>query len=125
MPALALAERMFRGDCRLIRIQVVTENDSEPVGSLSGWEFTATAKLSHDDTDAEAVFQLTLGDGIEVVDDFDSIIEITIPPAATADAELTGRTTVLYLDVQATDTAGAPWTLADGRLTVRADVTRS
>lgn len=123
MPALVLAERMFRGDCRLIRIQVVTENDSEPVGSLGGWDFTATAKVSYDDTDAEAIFQLTLGDGIEVVDDFDSIIEVTIPPSATED--LTGRTSTLYLDVQAVDTAGVPWTLADGRLTVRADVTRA
>ena len=122
MAELVMSERMFRGDCRLLRIQVVTENDGEPVGSLGGWEFTCTAKASHDDTDAEAVFSLTLGDGIEVIDDFDSIIEITIPPPATA--ALTGRTTVLYLDVQAVDTAGAPWTLAAGRLTVRADVTR-
>lgn len=127
--AAVLAESMFRADCRLIRIQVVTEDvdlpasEWEPVGSLAGWEFFCTAKVSHDDADDDAVFQLTLGDGIAVIDNFNSIIEITIPPAATA--ALVGRTSHLYLDVQATDTTGAPWTLADGRLVVRADVTRS
>ena len=129
MPAAVIAETMFRGDCRFLRYQVVVEDpdtapeDWVPVGTLGGWEFYCTVKISHDDTDAEAVFQLSRGDGIEVIDDNESIIEITIPPAATA--LLLGRTSRLYIDVQGTDTEGAPWTLADGRLTVRGDVTRS
>jgi hypothetical protein len=123
MAAMVIAETMFRGDCRLLRIQVIDEETEDPVGSLSGWNFFCTGKVSHDDTDAEAVFQLTLGGGIEVIDNINSIIEITIPPAAIA--ALLGATTRLYIDAQATDTNGVPWTLGAGRLTIRGDVTRS
>lgn len=123
MAFMVLDETMFRGDCRLIRVQVVTEDTGLPVGDLTGYDFFCTGKVNHDDTDAQAVFQLTLGSGITVVDNGDSIIEIEIPPSATT--SLLGRTTRLYIDVQTVDPAGVPWTLGAGRLTVRGDVTRA
>lgn len=121
MAAAVLDEVMFRGDTRLIRFQVVNDETGEAVGTIAGWDFLATAKAAHGDTDEDALFQLSLGDGIEVIDDPESIIEITISPADTAAS--TGRTAKYYLDVQAIDTDMKTWTLGAGRLTVRADVT--
>lgn len=123
MPAAVIYETMFRGDCHLLRFDVVDEETLTPVGALGGWLFFCTAKVYHDDLDAVALFQLELGTGITVVDNVLSIIEIEIPPAVTA--ILLGSTNRLYIDVQAVDPAGVPWTIAAGRLIVRADVTRA
>jgi hypothetical protein len=123
VPAAVIYETMFRGDCRLMRFDVVDEETLTPVGSLAGWLFFCTAKIYHDDTDLTALFQLELGTGISVIDNVLSIIEIEIPPSATA--TLLGSTSRLYIDVQAVDPAGVPWTIGAGRLIVRADVTRA
>lgn len=122
--AAQLNETWFQGKTHRFRIQVINERTGLPVGSLTGYTFYCTYKLSHDDADT-GVFQLTLASGIAVVDNTLSIIEITIAGSLTSGASFVGKTTVGYLDVQVQEPDGEDWTVAAGRGTVRAPVTRA
>ena len=123
MPVARLRQTVFAGKTRCFRVQVVTESTGEPVGSLSGYTFTCTGKSDRDDGDGSAVFSLSLGDGIEVVDNVDSWIEVMIPGSATD--QYAGTTTRLSIDVQTTDPDDNTWALADGTLTVKTPVRRA
>jgi hypothetical protein len=124
MAAAILNEEWFQGRTHRFRVQVVNERTGAAVGDLTGYLFTATFKTSHDDADP-GLFQLTLGSGIEVVDNVDSIVEVEISDAATSASAFVGKTTKGYLDVQTEAPTGEHWILASGRGTVRPPVTRA
>lgn len=121
----ALDERWAQGTTWRFRVQGYNpENDA--LADFSVWQdFWCTFKTSHDDTDAEALFQLNYPTEIQVVPGDTSTIEVTIAATLTAGAAWLGRTTRGYLDVKGRDNTGKPWMLARGRGTVMAAGTRT
>ena len=114
---------MRRGDTPVWDLAVVDEN-GDPF-NLAGYTIRMTAKRSIDDSDVNAVFQLSTADGtITITDAAGGIAEMR--PDRTSTNTLTTDITT-YWDVQialdgATDVT---YTVADGTLAIQRDVTRT
>ncbi len=102
---------MTRGDDRTLTI---TASDS-----LAGSEVTFTAKRSRRDADVDAVIRKTTGAGVEIGTP-DSTAVVTIDAADTEDLE----PVALWWDVQIVDGDSLIRTVAQGRLSIAADITR-
>jgi len=57
---------------------------NDAVVNLSGASLYFTAKYTYQDTDADAIFQLTVGSGITITNAATGSISITIPDTATS-----------------------------------------
>jgi hypothetical protein len=106
-----------RGDTAYFRCAVTEDGDPFP---LTGLTLRATAKRSYPQTDAEAVFQKSSGNGIELDDSDSSVAIVRIDPADTEG--LGDREVKLLFDLQLTSGTEV-FTLAEGLLIVAPDVT--
>ena len=112
---------MTRGDSRSFAL-TLTDGAGAPL-DLTDAALTFTAKRNLDDEDEDAVILKTDGAGIEVaVDPTDGLATLTIDPEDTEDL---AHSIVLYWDLQVEDAVGGVQTPLSGRLSVKADVTRS
>jgi hypothetical protein len=109
-----------RGDGEIY--QLTLTDDDEPL-DLTDAEIWMTAKRHIRDTDADAIFQKTVGDGITVTDDTGGLATVQLEPADTSG--LAARTVRLVYDVQVKLASGRIVTPLKGRLTVEPDVTVS
>lgn len=106
-----------RGDTR--EIELTLSGVATPLtGDEKLW---FTAKLRDSDTDADAVFQKTMGDGIAVKDADAAVCTVQIDAA---DTDALARQTRLLCDVQLAVGSDVT-TLASGAITVKPDITRS
>lgn len=110
--------RMVRGDTYVFDVSV--QLDGAPY-NLAGVSLVMTGKWAHDDADADAIFQKTIGNGIVVTDAANGLLEVTIahsdtytlPPASSL---------VLVYDIEMRDGTKV-YTISRGDLVVIPDVT--
>ena len=107
-----------RGDSE--RFLLTLTEDEEPL-DLTGAEVWMTAKRHLRDTDAEAVFQKSVGDGITITDDEGGLAQVDLVPGDTSG--LPTRVMRLHYDVQVKTQGGRVLTPISGTLTVSPDVT--
>ncbi len=128
MAALTADLTVLRGDTTALVVTVT----NLPAGGLAAYAKIAfTAKRDKSDSDATAFISLSLaGGGVVITTNgnatTDGVLTITLPAASTA--SLPSAQTALSYDVQVTDTTTIPptvHTVAQGTLTVSADVTQS
>lgn len=127
MAALVQDETLLRGDTNVL-VVTVTNLPSGGLGAYGAIAFTAKRDIS--DSDAAAFISLSLASGVVITTNggtgVDGVLTITIPAASTA--TLPFYDTQLAYDVQVTDTTTTPHTVhtvAQGVLTVTADVTQA
>lgn len=111
---------MNRGDTAIFTMTVNAYSGAYL--DLTGAEVWFTAKYGWNDTDDEAVFQKTVGDGVTITDPTNGEIEIQLEQADTATIVDSVR---LRYDVQVRDVSGGIYTVASGLLKVVPDVTRT
>lgn len=119
---------MVRGDTKAWAFQVVDENASPiSLASHSGLWFTAKRLVS--DVDASAIFQkhlatgLPTGGGFAIASAALGYGTVTLSPTDTS--SLDAAIVQLSYDLQFVDVGGNKYTVAEGKLTVRPDVTLS
>lgn len=123
-------DEITRGDGRTLTItatypeaipgQNIAAGNPYPLTGKTIW-FTAKRRIS--DADADAVISKKTGAGIEVLAGQTNKARITINATDTDD--LPDQTVTLACDVQVKEPGKDPWTVAEGRLRVRPDVTRA
>jgi len=118
--------QMYRGDTKSIEMAAVEADGTTPI-NLSGWSLWFTGKNNILDADGSAVFQKETGSGIVVTDAASGEATITLAPADTDSLMGTGSATSvdLFCDLQGVDGSGNVATLATGKLTVLAEITRT
>lgn len=110
---------IIRGDSKVFTV-TLREPDGTPLNLEELDDIWFTAKHSRWDSDADAVFQKTVGAGITVTSAAQGLAEIEFLPEETA--SLTDlRTLRCDIQVQFGDDIKTPWM---GKLTVLTDVTR-
>ena len=109
--------RFVRGDSFKFVLDI--DIDGSPY-NLTGTTMKMTAKWSHSDSDANALFQKTIGDGITYTDAANGQAQIILAPADTI--SLPPQIVVLQYDVELTD-GSSVYTVARGDLAVLPDVT--
>lgn len=127
MSALSADLTILRGDTNVLTVTVTALGSS----GLSQYGAIAfTAKRDKSDADASAFISLSLASGVVITTNgnttTDGVLTITIPAASTA--TLPAYDVLLAYDVQLIDTTTNPHTVhtvAQGILTVTADVTQS
>lgn len=127
MAALVQDETLLRGDTNILVVTVT----NLPSGGLAAYGAIAfTAKRDKSDADASAVISLSLASGVVITTSgnatTDGVLTITIPAASTA--TLPAYDALLAYDVQLIDTTTTPHTVhtvAQGTLTVTADITQA
>lgn len=110
---------MIRGNSKLFAFPL-TDSDGDPI-DLTDCTVTMTAKSAYTDSDASAVFQKDLDDGITVLDEDNGVITVDLEPGDTS--SLASKTHRLVYDIQVQTLAGRVSTPVRGRLTVQPDVT--
>ena len=96
---------------------------SGPLGAA--YDIWMTAKYSKDDTDLQALFQVTKGAGAITVGGANNNVA-TITVAATLTSPLTTDVSVFYdVQIKAPGGSGQVSTVADGTLAIARDVTRA
>jgi hypothetical protein len=117
---------MTRGDSATFDLTLIEPDpDPDPVPlNLTGCDLRFTAKYSPDDTDAQAVFSVTngVGDAISSAVPASGVALIELSPSHTSSMPQGAR---LYYDVQIKKQNSKTYTVASGRLNVRADITRT
>lgn len=114
--------RARRGDDEIYEFSI-KQADGSPL-NLTGLSIWFTVKPSFEHTDAEALAQRSVGNGITVVDAAAGRCDVTLLAAATAG--LSGaRAARLVWDCQIKDATGLIQTVDGGQLIVDPDVTRS
>lgn len=97
----------------------VLQPDQETPQDITGAQFRFTVKYDTDDADIAAVASGTTSDArCQVTSGPSGIVKVKIPPTATA-LVTPGR---YVYDLQARDGAGDVWTVAEGELEVKPDV---
>jgi hypothetical protein len=111
-----------RGDTWYWEFQVLQSDRSTPQ-DITGAQFRFTAKVNLADDDSAAVIVGTTASGAcQVTNATSGIVTVKLPPIDTA--AVTAPGTYQY-DLQARDGAGDVWTVAQGRLKVYEDVSRT
>jgi hypothetical protein len=112
-----------RGDTHLFRF-TVTDKLTGVVQNITTWQkFWVTGKLHLSDSDANAVFELTLGSGITILSAVQGLVQVMISPVNTASLDF--RKYTLFGDIQGKDASGNIWTLAKGTFVITSDVTQA
>jgi hypothetical protein len=120
---MSILPPLRRGDTPIWRI-VVTDYDGSPF-NLAGYTIRMTAKRDVNDSDADAVFQLSTTDGTITITDAAGGIAQAQPERSSTDT-LTNDIAV-YWDVQLAED-GAPnvtYTVDNGTLQIVRDITRT
>jgi len=109
--------RIHRGDGRTLSVPLTLEGAPwvVPVGAA----VRCTAKRNRNDPDSAAVWTKTIGNGVTVAG---STVTVAISPG---DTNTLKRYTVLEVDVQVTPVGGDPITVADFRVQVVQDISRT
>jgi hypothetical protein len=107
-----------RGDSA--RFLLTLTEDGDPL-DLTDAEVWMTAKRHLRDTDADAVFQKSVGDGITITDDAGGLAQVDLEPGDTS--ALPTRVMRLHYDVQVKTQEDRVLTPISGTLTVSPDVT--
>jgi len=110
---------MWRGDTQVIAGAITV---SAVPANISGCSLKFTAKRSLQDTDANAVFQLTTPTEIVITNGPAGLCDINIASADTASETQAIR---CYCDLQLVDTFGNVSTTATGTLFIKLDVTET
>jgi hypothetical protein len=110
-----------RGDTRKIPVQLF-DTDGTPLSLAQVEDVFFTLKRRKLDADVSALIIKNLGGGIEIVDANTSTLQVVIDPADTA--SITGYTRGLHWDIQIITVVGEVYTMADGLMTIEADVTQ-
>jgi hypothetical protein len=118
--------QMFRGDSRSIAVAAL-QPDGVTAQNISGWALWFTGKLNILDPDGSAVFQRTIASGITVTNAALGLATVALAPASTDSLMAAGTQTSvdLFCDLQGKDGAGNVATLATGKITVLAEITRT
>jgi hypothetical protein len=113
---------MTRGDSATFDLTLV-EPDLTPL-NLTSCNLRFTAKYSAGDTDSQAVFSVTNGEGdaITSATPASGVALVELSPSHTSSMPQAAR---LYYDVQVRKSNGKTYTVASGRLNVKADITRA
>lgn len=112
--------RITRGDNALFSMNIV--NYVGDALDITGAEIWFTAKYGPNDADEDAVFQKTIGNGIDIVDAPLGEINIVLDPE---DTDSLLDTNKLRFDVQIKDASDKVYTIESGTLIVDYDVTRT
>jgi hypothetical protein len=118
---------MFRGDSRTITVAAL-QPDGVTAQNITGWTLWFTAKLAILDADGAAIFQKKTGGlGITITSGAGGLASIALAPTDTDGTMATGTLTSvdLFCDLQGKDGAGNVATLATGKLTILAEITRT
>lgn len=111
---------MIRGDTYEFEINVVIGGNPQ---NLTDYTCFFTAKWDVNDSDANAVLQLTIGDGLTITDAANGKVAVVIDKSLTSG--LPAHRVVLPYDFQIVDSTGAPKTPLRGVLVVTPDATIS
>lgn len=111
---------LIRGDTNIFEATVTIA--AVPL-DISGYDIWCTAKYNKNDTDLQALFQVTKAAGAIVVGGADNNVA-TITIAANLTSPLTQDTKVFY-DVQIESPGGVITTVAEGTMVITRDVTRA
>lgn len=111
-----------RGDTREIPFTVLDEN-GVPMESLASGYLTFVVKVRASDDDDDAVMVKTVGDGITITSEEEGTIVVAIEPEDTSGFAATKRG--LLWDLQLVTAAGKVYTLEDGIMNVKADISRN
>ena len=93
-----------------------TQSGTTSAQDLTGGSLYVTGKRWLSDVDDDAVFRLTIGDGVEVLSAAGGTARATIPAAATAG--LPDDPTALFVDCVWVGADGKPYSFQKGTLTV-------
>ena len=114
------AFEMWRGDTEVFDAAVTV---SGVAIDITGCSLRFTAKRNLNDTDAEAIFQITTaGGGIVITNGPAGLAEITV---ASADTAPVTQAIKCYCDLQLVDTFSNVSTTTTGTLTIKLDVTET
>jgi hypothetical protein len=112
---------MTRGDSVSWAGTATLSSSPYDLTGILGMSFTAKNKTT--DTDANAVFKKTIGDGITVTSAAQGLFTVAILPADTA--SVSKVKTILVWDLEVVDSGGNVYTLNSGNLVINPDVTSS
>lgn len=111
---------LVRGDTNIFTATITL--NGAPL-DVSGYDIWCTAKYSKDDTDLQALFQVTKAAGAITVGGASNNVA-TITVAASLTSPLTADVKVFY-DVQIRSAGGQVSTVAEGTMRISKDVTRA
>lgn len=111
-------KKMTRGDTVELDGHATQAGVDYPLVGKSLW---FTGKKAKTDSDAAAIFQRTIGNGIVLTDSAKGKFRVTLVPGNTSG--LSALKTLLYWDCQVKDADGKVFTLASDAVMVNADVT--
>src|SRR6266566_1328665 len=112
---------MFRGDDESFNV-AITEADGSTAVNLSGAALRFVAKRRITDLDADAVIDLSTGDGtITLTNEAAGLARLDVPADQT---DSLTKDAFLLWDLQVYDIANKVRTVASGQLLVKRDVTR-
>lgn len=111
---------MYRGDSAAFNLSA-KQSDGSPMNLTTGTLFF-TVKSHSRQLDTDALLQKSTGNGITVTDAVGGLFTVTLSPSDTADAY---APSYMVWDVQYVTSGGNVYTLADGQLLLKADITRS
>lgn len=116
---------MKRGDDRELEITVSNAAGDGPL-DITGMTLRWTLKRAYTDGDADAIAQKsTGGGGISITDGPAGLAEVTVDREDTEEVEIpSAKPLMLFWDLQLTN-AGKAQTIAEGRLSLSPDVTRT
>lgn len=110
---------MFRGDSFTWQLQIQLNGTAQNITGFTGLRMTA--KYRRTDADNLAVFTKTSGSGITVNNASTGLFTIAFTSADTSALDAT-TDVILDYDIQYTDSSSNPHTVANGKITVRPDV---
>lgn len=111
--------QMWRGDTEVFTAAITVSG--APV-SITGCSLKFTAKQSLQDSDADAIFQLSTPTEITITDGPNGLCQINV---ASLDTSALTVPTLAYCDLQLVDTMGDVSTTTTGTLLIKVDVTRT
>jgi len=112
-----------RGDDRIFDLHVATASGT--AADLDGVSLWFTVKEDVYDPDSHAVFQKTIGSGINVIDEPGGYVEIVIDRTDTVNLRARYLGVPLVWDVQLKDAIGEVQTVDSGTLTIDPDITHT
>lgn len=112
---------MYRGDTAAWDF-TVTEPDGTAVDLTDATGIRFTAKDRASDADADARITKTIGSGVTVTNAVGGIVRVQL---ATGDTSALSVPLSLAFDLQLSDDAGGVYTVAAGKLEIKADISRT
>lgn len=112
---------MYRGDTAAWDF-TITQSDGTAVNLTDAVGIRFTAKNRTSDADADAVITRTVGDGVTVTSAVNGQVRVQLEAA---DTSALAAPLALAFDLQLADDHGGVYTVAAGRLEIKADISRT